>query len=189
MSAWKPLILPLLICGTFAGTLHADAISWPSGLDNWVVYLGAGWSSGYWALGLRPLTNRRCPSPSRTCDHSANPNSNRIGRTGRIITGAPSSSGHEHDFDSFITTSPDPNQRKLSLACSCADCSHAIAASSTLLLHPAHELAVIDFHPYPESAAIDRPASLVYPARFFATVERTPHDVHAAFGCLKHLAR
>jgi hypothetical protein len=41
MSAWKPLILPLLICGTIAGTVHADAISWPSGLDNWVVYLAA----------------------------------------------------------------------------------------------------------------------------------------------------
>jgi hypothetical protein len=41
MSAWKTLILPLLICGTTAGTVHADAISWPSGLDNWVVYLAA----------------------------------------------------------------------------------------------------------------------------------------------------
>jgi hypothetical protein len=41
MSAWKPLVLPLLICGTIAGTVHADTISWPSGLDNWVVYLAA----------------------------------------------------------------------------------------------------------------------------------------------------
>ena len=41
MSAWKPLVLPLVICGTIAGTVHADAISWPSGLDNWVVYLAA----------------------------------------------------------------------------------------------------------------------------------------------------
>ena len=39
MSAWKPLVLPLLICGMIAGTVHADAISWPSGLDSWVVYL------------------------------------------------------------------------------------------------------------------------------------------------------
>jgi hypothetical protein len=41
MSAWKPLVLPLLICGMIAGTVHADAISWPSGLDSWVVYLAA----------------------------------------------------------------------------------------------------------------------------------------------------
>jgi hypothetical protein len=41
MSAWKPIVLFLVICGTIAGTVHADAISWPSGLDNWVVYLAA----------------------------------------------------------------------------------------------------------------------------------------------------
>ena len=41
MSAWKPLVLPVLICGTIAGTVHADAISWPSGMDTWVVYLAA----------------------------------------------------------------------------------------------------------------------------------------------------
>jgi hypothetical protein len=42
MSVWKPLVLGLVICGTIATTVHADAISsWPSGLDNWVVYLAA----------------------------------------------------------------------------------------------------------------------------------------------------
>jgi hypothetical protein len=41
MSAWKPLVLTLLICAAIAGTAQADAISWPSGLDNWVVYLAA----------------------------------------------------------------------------------------------------------------------------------------------------
>ncbi len=52
MSACKSIILPLVICGTIVATAHADAISWPSGLDNWVVYLAA--PAG--APGSGPLT-------------------------------------------------------------------------------------------------------------------------------------
>jgi hypothetical protein len=59
MSAWKPLILPLLICGTIAGTVHADAISWPSGLDNWVVYLAA--PAGVPGTGPLAYTNSQTP--------------------------------------------------------------------------------------------------------------------------------
>ncbi len=59
MSAWKMLILPLLICGTIAGTAHADAISWPSGLDNWVVYLAA--PSGVPGTGPLAYTTSQTP--------------------------------------------------------------------------------------------------------------------------------
>jgi hypothetical protein len=40
MSARKPLALALVICGLGA-TVHADPISWPSGLNNWLIYLAA----------------------------------------------------------------------------------------------------------------------------------------------------
>ncbi len=55
MSAWKPLVLGFVICGTLAGTVHADGISWPSGLDNWVVYLAApGGNAGTGPLSYNP---------------------------------------------------------------------------------------------------------------------------------------
>ena len=41
MSARKPLALALVICGLTGTTVHADPISWPSGLNNWVIYLAA----------------------------------------------------------------------------------------------------------------------------------------------------
>jgi hypothetical protein len=41
MSAWKPLALGLLICGVMGRSVHADPITWPSGLDNWLIYLAA----------------------------------------------------------------------------------------------------------------------------------------------------
>ena len=41
MSAWKPLAVSLVICGVFGTTANADPIPWPSGLDNWLIYLAA----------------------------------------------------------------------------------------------------------------------------------------------------
>ena len=41
MSARKPIVLGVVICGLIASTARADGISWPSGLDNWVIYLAA----------------------------------------------------------------------------------------------------------------------------------------------------
>ena len=41
MSARKPLALVVLICGLTGTTVHADPISWPSGLNNWLIYLAA----------------------------------------------------------------------------------------------------------------------------------------------------
>ena len=41
MSGWKPLALTLLICGVMGHGVHADPITWPTGLDNWVIYLAA----------------------------------------------------------------------------------------------------------------------------------------------------
>ena len=61
MSAWKPLVLPILIFGTIAGTLRADAISWPSGLDNWVVYLAA--PSGNPGPGPLTYTSQQSVAP------------------------------------------------------------------------------------------------------------------------------
>lgn len=40
MSAGKALALCLVVCAAFANPIaRADAISWPSGLDSWVIYL------------------------------------------------------------------------------------------------------------------------------------------------------
>ncbi len=55
MSARKTLVLGFLICGTLATTVHADDISWPSGLDNWIVYLAA--PSGNSGTGPLAYTN------------------------------------------------------------------------------------------------------------------------------------
>ena len=41
MSARKPLALALVICGLTGTNVHADPISWPSGLNNWLIYLAA----------------------------------------------------------------------------------------------------------------------------------------------------
>ena len=41
MSAWKPLALGLVIWGVMGRGVHADPITWPSGLDNWVIFLAA----------------------------------------------------------------------------------------------------------------------------------------------------
>jgi hypothetical protein len=41
MSAWKPLALAVMILGLTGSAVHADPITWPSGLDNWVIYLAA----------------------------------------------------------------------------------------------------------------------------------------------------
>ena len=41
MSARKPLALAFVICGLAGTTVHADAISWPSGLNDWLIYLAA----------------------------------------------------------------------------------------------------------------------------------------------------
>jgi hypothetical protein len=58
MSARKPLALALVICGLTGTNVHADPISWPSGLNNWLIYLAA--PSGN--AGTGPV-NYTVPSP------------------------------------------------------------------------------------------------------------------------------
>jgi hypothetical protein len=57
MPARKPLALVLVICVLTGTAVHADPITWPSGLDNWLIYLAA--PSG--AAGTGPV-NYTVPS-------------------------------------------------------------------------------------------------------------------------------
>src|SRR5262245_4571098 len=41
MSAWKPLAIALALLGMIGSVGHADPITWPGGLDNWVFFLAA----------------------------------------------------------------------------------------------------------------------------------------------------
>ncbi len=41
MAAWKPLALGITIWGLTGSVVHADPISWPSGLNDWMIYLAA----------------------------------------------------------------------------------------------------------------------------------------------------
>jgi len=41
MSAWKPLALGIMIWGLTTSAAHADPIAWPSGLNDWLIYLAA----------------------------------------------------------------------------------------------------------------------------------------------------
>jgi hypothetical protein len=41
MSAMKPIAWGILLAGALASSVKADPITWPSGLENWVVYLAA----------------------------------------------------------------------------------------------------------------------------------------------------
>jgi hypothetical protein len=66
MSARKPLALALVICSLTGTTVHADPITWPSGLDNWLIYLAA--PSG--AVGTGPV-NYTVPSTPVTTSPAA----------------------------------------------------------------------------------------------------------------------
>ena len=61
MSAWKPLAVSLVICGVFGTTANADPIPWPSGLDNWLIYLSAAPSG---SQGTGPAQRYTVPSPA-----------------------------------------------------------------------------------------------------------------------------
>ena len=41
MSAWKPLALGIAIWGLTGTLVHADPITWPSGLNDWLIYQAA----------------------------------------------------------------------------------------------------------------------------------------------------
>jgi hypothetical protein len=41
MSGLKPVVLGILLAGVLGSAVQADPITWPSGLDNWLVFLAA----------------------------------------------------------------------------------------------------------------------------------------------------
>jgi hypothetical protein len=62
MSAWKPLALGITIWGLTVSVVHADPITWPSGLNNWTIYLAA--PSG--GASVSPPVSYTVPAPQYT---------------------------------------------------------------------------------------------------------------------------
>ncbi len=69
MTAWKPLAVSLLIGAMMATSVQADAISWPSGLDNWTIYLAA--PSG--TTGSGPISYSVPPAPAAAFQDASAP--------------------------------------------------------------------------------------------------------------------